>query len=147
MKSFSLLSLSFFAITTVAACGGAQHPVEVKGRDADLARLAGDWTGSYTGIESGRSGPVSFSLELGRHTAEGDVLLDGATPLAIEFVAVEGGQVSGKIDAYTDPTCDCQVQTEFTGALDGDVISGTFVTAVLGTEMEQHGEWTVTRKQ
>jgi hypothetical protein len=139
-------SFVFVAISLLAsACGGAQHAVEVKGRDTDLVELAGDWEGSYTGLESGRSGPVSFKLELGRHVAEGDVLL-GATPLAIQFVAVEGGTISGQIDPYTDPTCDCQVQTEFVGLRSGDSISGTFTTSVIGANIEQHGEWSVSRK-
>jgi hypothetical protein len=133
-----------FVVAALAACGGSQHPVEMKGVDADLFELAGEWKGSYTGLESGRSGPVSFSLELGRHVAEGDVLL-GATPLAIQFVAVDGGSISGKIDPYTDPTCECQVQTDFVGMLSGDMISGTFTTSVIGAAIEQHGEWSVTR--
>lgn len=138
------LPLALF-VFGLGACAGAQHPVEVKGGDADLVSLAGDWTGSYTGIESGRSGPVSFSLELGRHTADGKVLLDGATPLAIQFVAIEGGQVSGKIVPYTDPTCHCEVDTDFIGSLDGDSITGTFTTVATG-HGEQHGEWSVARK-
>jgi hypothetical protein len=142
MNKLSLCSVVFLA----AACGGAQHPVEVKGGDSDLVKLAGDWTGSYTGIESGRSGPVSFSLELGRHTANGLVMLDSATPLSIEFVAVQAGEISGQIAPYTDPTCNCEVHTDFVGSLDGDSISGTFTTTVAGAG-EQHGEWSVARAQ
>lgn len=131
---------------TFAACGGAQNQVEMKGGDSDLAQIAGEWEGSYSGMESGRSGPVSFSLALGRHTADGTVLMGGDTPLKIQFVAVEGGQISGKIDPYTDPTCSCEVQTEFVGTVSGDAITGSFTTVVLGADMEQHGEWSVTRK-
>jgi hypothetical protein len=144
MKHF-VLSASLLALATLAACGGAQHPVEVKGGESDIAALAGDWEGSYTGIESGRSGPVSFSLELGRHVAEGDVML-GSAPLKIQFVAVENGELSGKIAPYTDPTCSCEVQTAFVGQLSGDLISGTFTTSVVGRDIEQHGEWSVVRK-
>jgi hypothetical protein len=119
----------------------------MKGKDADLASLAGDWEGSYTGIETGRSGPVSFSLQLGRHTADGTVLLGGATPLKVAFVAVEGGQVSGKMDTYTDPTCSCDVETEFVGTQVGDAITGSFTTTVVGAaDKQMHGEWSVTRK-
>jgi hypothetical protein len=144
MKSAALL---FFTSMTLAACGGGQTQVEMKGGDTDLAKLAGEWEGTYTGIESGREGPVSFSLELGRHTADGTVLLGGETPLKIQFVAVEGGQLNGKIDPYTDPNCSCEVQTEFVGALDGDTITGTFTTVLSGVDAEQHGQWSVTRKQ
>jgi hypothetical protein len=132
---------------SLAACGGAATQVEMKGKDADLASLAGDWEGSYTGIETGRSGPVSFSLQLGRHTADGTVLLGGDTPLKVAFVAVEGGQVSGKMDPYTDPTCTCEVQTEFVGTQVGDAITGSFTTTVVGAaDKQMHGEWSVTRK-
>jgi len=132
---------------SLAACGGAAGSVEVKGGDADLAQLAGVWEGSYTGIETGRTGPVTFSLELGRHTAEGQVLMDGSTPLKIEFVSVEGGAIAGKMDPYTDPKCACQVETEFTGTVIGDAITGSFTsTAVGAADKQTHGEWSVTRK-
>ena len=54
--------------------------------------LAGDWQGEYQGKESGRSGTVSFSLAIGRHIAEGEVVMSGSTPLKIEFVQIKGGQ-------------------------------------------------------
>ena len=96
-RLFLIAALVVPSSAVVAACGGSQKEVEMKGPDADLAAIAGDWEGSYTGHESGRSGPVEFSLQLGRHTAEGTVLMGGATPLKIEFVKVEGGKLSGKI--------------------------------------------------
>lgn len=117
----------------------------MKGGDMDLARLAGDWQGSYKGIESGREGPVTFSLALGRHTADGTVLLGGTNPLKISFVGVSHDKISGKIEPYTDPSCGCQVQTEFVGTLATDEIDGTFTTTVIGKQLEQHGTWSVKR--
>jgi len=131
-------------VALLAACGGAQQ-VEMKGGDDDLASLAGHWEGDYAGTESGRSGPVTFDLEIGRHTAEGTVLMGGETPLKIQFVAVEGGTLNGKIEPYTDPACSCQVTTEFVGTRVGDAITGSFTTDVEGIG-EQHGEWSVVRK-
>jgi hypothetical protein len=119
----------------------------MKGGDMDLARLAGDWAGNYKGTESGREGPVTFSLTIGQHTADGTVLMGGTTPLKIQFVAVEHGKIAGKIDPYTDPSCQCQVQTEFTGTLEGETIDGGFTTKVVGKDIEQHGVWNVTRKK
>ena len=143
----SFLVASILATTSLlAACGGGAQQVEMKGQDDELARIAGDWEGSYTGLDSGRSGPISFSLALGRHTADGTVLMGGETPLKISFVAVDGGQINGKIEPYTDPACSCEVQTEFVGTVTGDAITGTFVTKVTGMEQEQRGEWSVTRK-
>ncbi len=118
----------------------------MKGKDPDLAALAGEWEGDYAGNESGRQGPIAFSRQLGRHTAEGTVLMGGDVPIKIKFVAVEGGQVSGTIDPYTDPGCSCEVQTEFLGTLDGNTISGMFTTKVLAQGMVQTGTWQVTRK-
>ena len=146
MKALLVSFALALAPVTVAACGGPAQQVEMKGDNDDLVSLAGDWEGSYTVTESGRSGPISFDLELGRHTAQGTVLLAGQTPLRIEFVAVEGGTLSGKIDPYTDPSCNCQVQTEFVGTQTGDAITGSFTTTVLGQNVEQHGSWSVTRK-
>lgn len=138
MKQFLLL---------LAACGGTTSSVAVKGGDVELAALAGDWTGNYKGTESGREGPVNFSLQVGSHTADGTVLMGGTSPLKIQFIALAHGQITGKIDPYTDPSCQCQVQTEFTGTRDHNAIDGTFTTKVVGKDIEQHGVWNVTRKQ
>ncbi|MBX3159725.1 MAG: hypothetical protein KF773_27390 [Deltaproteobacteria bacterium] len=137
-----------FALVAVAAlgCGGTQKDVAVKGADTELAKLAGDWTGDYKGNESGRSGTVSFSLQLGRHTAEGEVIMGGATPLKIEFVAVKGAQVKGTIAPYTDPNCSCPVETSFLGNVAGNTISGMFETKIGTTGQIQTGSWSVTRK-
>lgn len=141
-----LIAIALGTSSLLAACAGSPSQVEMKGGETDLAQLAGDWEGSYSGIDSGRSGPVSFSLQLGRHTADGTVLMGGATPLRIQFVAVEDGRISGKIDPYTDPSCSCEVQTEFTGTVSAGQIIGSFTTKVAGMDVEQHGEWSVTRK-
>jgi hypothetical protein len=144
MKQLALaLVLAFVSVG--AGCGAAATQVEMKGRDTELARIAGEWHGSYTGTDSGRTGPVSFSLQLGRHTADGTVLMGGETPLKISFVAIDGGQISGKIAPYTEPTCACQVETEFIGTVSGDAIIGSFVTRSLEANVEQRGEWSVTR--
>ena len=136
-----------FALMMLVACGGTQKEVAVKGSDLDLARVAGDWEGNYNGTDSGRTGPVSFSLQVGSHTAEGQVMMDGATPLKIEFVKVKDDQVKGTIAPYTDPSCSCEVETTFLGTLGNDVIDGTFETKVSATGQLQTGTWSVTRKR
>jgi hypothetical protein len=128
------------------ACGGGQKEVAVKGNDNELARLGGEWKGEYKGNDSGRSGPISFSLQLGQHTAEGEVVMGGTTPLKIEFVQVKAGQVRGTISPYTDPGCACQVETSFLGTLAGDSISGMFETKIGTTGQIQTGSWAVTRQ-
>lgn len=136
-----------FALALLVGCGGSQKAVAVEGSDLDLARVAGDWEGEYSGTDSGRSGPITFSLQMGSHTAEGQVMMNGATPLKIEFVKVKKDEVKGTIAPYTDPECSCEVQTTFLGTLGSDVINGTFETKVSATGQIQTGTWTVSRKR
>ena len=136
-----LISIAFAA----AACGGSQQDVAVRGNDMDLARVQGDWEGTYTGTDSGRTGQVKFSLQLGHHTADGEVVMNGATPLKIEFVNVKKNEVKGTIAPYTDPTCSCEVSTTFTGTLSDNAINGQFETKVSKTGQVQTGTWSVER--
>jgi hypothetical protein len=144
--ALSVALVIFSVAASIAACGGGQKDVAVKGRDDELVRLVGEWKGEYQGSDSGRSGPVSFSLQLGRHTAEGEVVMGGTTPLKIQFVQVERRMLRGTIAPYTDPGCACQVETSFLGSVDGDTISGTFETKLGATGQVQSGSWTVTRQ-
>ena len=134
-----------FAMLAATACGGSQKEIAVQGNDKDLVNVSGDWEGEYKGNESGRSGPVTFSLQLGSHIAEGQVVMNGATPLKVEFVKIEAGKVKGTIAPYTDPQCSCQVETTFLGIVGDGAINGTFETKVAG--QTQTGTWNVTRKQ
>ena len=135
----------FVVVALVAACGGSQKEVAVKGEDSELIKIAGDWEGEYQGRDSGRKGPVKFSLQLGRHIAEGEVFMGGETPLKIKFIEIEGGQLKGTIAPYTDPNCACEVSTSFLGTLSNDSVSGTFETSVQGSV--QVGTWSVRRKK
>jgi hypothetical protein len=139
-------SMTAFVLVLAASCGGGQKEVAVKGNEVELARLAGDWEGEYKGNESGRTGPVSFSLQIGRHVAEGEVKMGGTTPLKIEFVQIKGDQVKGTIAPYRDPNCDCEVETSFLGNFGGDTINGMFETKIGATGQIQTGTWAVTRK-
>lgn len=136
-----------FALVFVMACGASQKEVAVQGSDMDLARVAGDWQGEYQGNESGRTGPVTFSLQVGSHVAEGQVIMGGATPLKIEFVKVSRGEVKGTIAPYTDPSCSCEVHTTFLGSVGTDVIDGTFETKISANGQTQTGTWSVSRKK
>jgi len=140
------LHLIVAVVLSLSACGGSSSQVPVQGSDSQVVSLAGDWEGEYKGDESGRTGPVKFSLTVGRHTAEGTVVMGGQTPLKISFVELEGGgSVNGKMEPYTDPSCNCMVETEFTGQRVGERIDGTFTTKVVDTGAVQHGTWGVTR--
>ncbi len=67
--------------------------------------------------------------------------------LTIKLVRVSGDTVSGVLDAYRDPQCDCPVVTTFTGNLTGDTIDGTFTTRGAQTAAPQSGTWRVSRKR
>ena len=71
-----------YPLLFLVACAGSQKEVTMQGSDLDIARVAGEWQGEYKGEDSGRSGPVSFSLEVGSHIAEGTVMM-GPKPLKI----------------------------------------------------------------
>jgi len=160
--------LAFVAGSAVLAfsCGQQQTPVPVVGASADLSQLAGDWTGDYFGIESGRRGSIVFHLSAGSDTARGDVLMAPmwtgqppaeqaspggvpATPttqmLRIAFVRVAGGEVSGLLAPYTDPTCGCTLRTTFVGRLRADTLEGTFTSLHRETGERQSGRWRVVR--
>jgi hypothetical protein len=158
--------ITVLAAAALAACS-SPPPVPVEGTRAGLSALAGRWEGEYSSEETGRGGSIVFTLEAGSDTAAGDVLMipagttqplrgigpggppftaSGPTPepLTIRFVRVEGGTVSGRLNPYRAPDCDCVVSTMFSGALRGDSITGTFVTR--GGSRSTAGRWKVLKK-
>jgi hypothetical protein len=156
LKIFLVAGISFF----VAACTASRPaPVAVTG---DSTPLVGTWTGSYTSPSTGRSGSIVFTLGAAGQSARGDVVMTDATSgkvferanregpnvqmggqsqvLTIQLVRVGDGTVTGTLDPYRDPACNCPVETTFTGRLDGDTIAGTFATR--GSEIPtQTGTW------
>ncbi|HSF41820.1 MAG TPA: hypothetical protein VLT87_18610 [Thermoanaerobaculia bacterium] len=166
---FGIVGLT--AAIFASACGSVPPPppVAVQGSPADLASLTGEWFGEYTNAATGRSGSITLSLKAGEGIAHGEVVMfanraaapyaaanerprvDATQPsvrsLAIRFIAVEGGTISGTLEPYEDPEeCHCILSTTFTGRVTGNVIEGTFLTyGGLGHSPEQ-GEWRVDRK-
>jgi len=143
MLRASILSLSL--VLSVGACAGTQKEIPVQGTDNELVKLAGTWEGDYQGTDSGRNGPIKFDLRIGVHSAEGEVRMGGTTPLKIDFVNVKDGQVRGTIAPYTDPACNCQVETTFLGNRSGEEIAGSFETKLGATGKTQSGTWQVKR--
>jgi len=136
----------------IAACGSTQPMVDIGGKDTDVTQLAGRWEGTYSGRESGRTGTVFFDLVAGYRSAEGKVIMNAADParareLKLRFIEVEGRRLSGTIAPYTDPLCNCTVETTFAGAVKGNVMEGTFTTRPVGGSAEQGGTWSATRKE
>ena len=160
------------AITCASlACASKPAPVIVTGNAGDIASLAGKWSGEYSSPVTGRSGSIVFNLSPAGDAATGDVVMvphgygralvpygagttvagapmqnaPAAQVLTIRLVRVSGDKVSGILDAYRDPACDCAVETTFSGTLNGDTIDGTFTTRAPQSTTQQTGTWRVKR--
>ena len=152
----------------LAACAANQPSVPLVGRSADVAALAGEWTGEYSSTESGRSGSISFALRSAADSAFGDVVMIpvgwgrplapwrgemGAGPtqrpqsevLTINFVRVEQRHVNGTLAPYADPQTGERLVTTFTGELSGNTITGVYTTR-LPSGATQTGRWTAQRR-
>jgi hypothetical protein len=166
MRNASLWSLLF---PLVAGCGHTTaQPIPVRGSPADVAAIVGEWDGTYESDDGQRSGSIDFHLQAARDTAFGDAVMiprglnrplqaqdvrPGVTPaseiprpLVIRFVRVEGGEVSGELESYYDPSCECRKVTSFRGRLKGNTLKGKYrAYRELGGPPEE-GEWRVDRK-
>jgi hypothetical protein len=163
------LCLAVLACVSLA-CASKPTPVTVTGAAEDRASLAGKWTGEYNSPVTGRSGSIVFNLSFTGHAANGDVVMiprgygralvpygatttagmqtqnvGGSQVLTIKLVRVSGDTVSGVLDAYRDPQCDCPVVTTFTGTVNGNTIDGTFTTRGSPSAAPQTGTWRVKR--
>ena len=151
MRRVMLIAFALVA----AACGPASTTsVQVKGPETSVLLLAGNWVGTYEGVESGRRGTIQFDLSQGSTYAEGKVIMNAddpakATTVTIKFIeAAEKGLVKGAIGPYLEPALKVQVETEFIGARRGDIISGTFTTRAVGAaDKGQTGKWKVTKQR
>jgi hypothetical protein len=149
------------------ACASIPSKTPVEGPPNATARLVGQWEGTYDSDETGRSGVISFRLRAAADTAQGEIIMTahgtpsradpGAVPtyafsaanapITIRFVIVNGSDVTGRLDPYTDPECGCTLKTTFHGVLEGDVIKGTFHSEGNGFfHQPANGTWRVTRK-
>lgn len=135
----------------LTGCATSRASVPVRGEVTETALLAGEWRGQFDGAREERHGKIEFNLEMGRHTADGEVVVfapkKGEPPmqLRIEYLAVEDNKITGKIEPYTDPECDCVVETEFEGDLTGDFIIGTYAARMPATGAARKGEWSAER--
>jgi hypothetical protein len=160
-------AIGILFVFSVVAAGCASTPAEVRveGAPTELSALAGDWEGEYSSAATGRLGSIVFKLVAGEDHAHGDVLMiprgssdpyrprgggEGPAPagasqlLTIRFVRAEGDRISGTLDPYWDPDCDCEVTTTFVGQVKGDTIEGTFTSE--RTAGRVFGNWKVQRK-
>jgi hypothetical protein len=61
-------------------------------------------------------------------------------------VSVGGGTITGTLEPYVSPDCECVVTTTFTGHIAGDTIDGIFVTR-MPSGLLLEGAWQVTRRR
>jgi hypothetical protein len=157
------------ALTALTACAWKRTPVPVISDSGSSALLVGTWSGEYSSRETGRSGSITFEMASEKDTAYCDVVMvpkvhafqtvareqpaaqtmrpeSLVQPLKIRFIRLGDGRVSGKLDPYLDPECNCQVNTTFEGTLNGaNTIEGTFITS--GTAVQtSSGTWKVKRQ-
>ena len=167
VKSAMVLTL---AVVT-AGCGWRRTPVPVVSDTGSTALLVGNWAGEYSSRETGRTGSISFELASEKDTAFCDVVMipkaaaiqtgvqegpaiQGARlqaagqPLRIRFVRLGDRRVTGTLEPYTDPECNCPVNTTFEGTFTGaNTIEGTFTTRATEPNQTTRGKWKVTRQQ
>jgi len=146
MRTAVVLALLTFAV----GCAGSMPSVAVKGSTSDRAKLAGDWEGNFEALRSDQKGTIAFSFQAGRHTGTGSMVMSvpgqpAPQALAIDYIQVASGTIKGKVEAYQDPDCDCTIETEFEGAVAGDIIEGTYTSRLLGKDESRAGFWSVQR--
>jgi hypothetical protein len=154
------------ALTGIASaatsCVSRPPETEMSASDFNLDPLVGEWQGDYTNPEAGRSGTIAFTLRAGESSASGKVVmipgkadsLASAAAMArsvinIKFMRKEGNKVTGTLDPYRDPQCDCTVTTNFEGTFtDARTIEGTFTTvpSKSGSNVTG-GKWKVIRRK
>lgn len=159
----SRISMVVAAVVLGTSCTYQGSPVPVAG---DTRLLEGEWEGTYTSDQTGRTGSILFSLKAGTDSAYGDVLMiparaDLVGPLTvppipeqarrmtrvlrISFLRCDEGQVTGWLDPYDDPETGEQIHTTFEGRLKGNELRGTFSTFYPGSPQVLGGTWWVKR--
>jgi hypothetical protein len=157
MKTSFLVTL---AAATVLGCSSNPKPISMMGSPEDINLMVGSWIGTYASDAGDRSGTIQFELEKDVETASGRVVMyfgeiDPSRPaeqqdvrslrLAISFIQLGSGYVSGRLTPYLDPTCECMIETLFQGKLEGDTIEGTFSSHGVNEDLHRVGTWSVNR--
>ena len=154
------MTLSALIAAALLACSSNPKPISMMGAPEDLTLMVGSWIGTYDADDGTRSGTIQFELDRDADTASGRVVMyfgvvDPASPpeqqgiqslrLAISFIQLGGGFVSGRLTPYQDPSCQCLIETLFQGKLEGDVIEGTFSSHGVSEHLLRSGKWMVHR--
>ena len=159
------------AVLAFVACAGtppALPPVPVEGTSHDIRLLAGEWSGQFVNRSGGRQGTIAFTLEAGRDTARGSVLIEGAPPpagctdavstatreppdaqtvLRLGRVVVAGASVAGWLEPYRDFDLGCPVDAWFEGSLERDTLRGMFFAHPTAGDTVRLGTWWAARRR
>jgi len=148
------------AASALLACSSNPKPISMMGSPEDIEQMVGSWIGTYESESGDRSGTIQFELAKDADTASGSVVMylgkiDPAHPaesrrvrslrLAISFIQLGHGYVSGRLAPYFDPSCECMMETLFQGRLEGDTIGGTFSSHGVSEDLYREGTWSVNR--
>lgn len=166
-----IMTAAVAAISLLAAgCGWRRTPVPVYSDTGSTALLVGTWSGEYGSRETGRSGSITFEMASEKDTAYCDVVMvpkvhavqiatldrpnaaivrpePNTPPLKIRFIRLGDGRVSGTLDPYMEPDCNCRVVTTFDGKItSANTIEGTYVTRSSEFSQPSTGQWKVKRQ-
>ncbi len=128
----------------------------------NMSLIAGEWEGEYGSEFSGKTGSITFLLTPGEDNAFGQVFMSERMgiytlqrptikrityPLAINFVQIANGRVSGQVAPYLDKEHNQTIHTIFEGRVNQDVMEGTYTSSIEGSNKSYTGSWRVVRKK
>lgn len=134
----------------IAACATNSSSTGLPGvfGGVDFTAISGPWEGTYEGpVESGRVFLKINGVSRDEATAQFALQPKGAlAPRGQNNVPVgrSGSNITLRLDNWEDPLCRCTVSSVFTGAVQGDQITGTFTTTG-DAKASQRGTWRAQR--
>jgi hypothetical protein len=138
-------------VSLVLSCSSSKQGISLVGEKGEISDLTGMWRGTYDSDDGTRTGTIELNIAKDAKTATGSVIMrmsdnpDMPLRLAIRFVQIAEGWVSGRLDPYEDPDCNCLVESLFQGRLSGDSMVGTYSTRGVAEEFLRTGSWLMTR--
>ena len=151
-----------------AGCSVPMKTVPVSASHVQWEALAGEWHGTYQMDGYHRHGTIAFKLVAVEEQASGEVLMipesrgwpytgnqaNGVPPqqtglrtelLTIRFAEAVQGTIQGTMDPYWDPDRRCTARASFSGAVQGDRMSGTVTSTCVGGIGTLRGRWRAQR--
>ena len=163
---------ALLALALLAACGGPPTlppapPVPLEGSRGDIRVLEGMWIGEFINSQGGRHGVITLTLDAGRDTAHGRILIEGTPPpegcsdavstavqapagqgqtvLRLGRIVVADGSIAGWVESYRDFELGCPVDTWFEGRLLRDTLRGMFFAHPQVGDTVRRGTWWAAR--